>query len=181
MDSFFSLAFVVAAGGAVPSAVVAAIVAVPSAALLMALLLFLQLLPLWFFMLWLLWLPLFLLATKMKYFVRLISSTSSPVFETSTSPSLSLLPSTEKSPCSSAPTHTRGRTSTEVTQKLFIRKSSLKNDIIPPIIPVLWNAWMLPNEIYLDEDFLTYEMTETLLNAVEIDQARIPPPQKKYY
>ncbi len=40
---------------------------------------------------------------------------------------------------------------------------------------------MLPNEIYLDEDFLTYEMTETLLNAVEIDQARIPPPQKKYY
>ncbi len=31
---------------------------------------------------------------------------------------------------------------------------------------------MLPNEIYLDEDFLTYEMTETLLNAVEIDQAR---------
>ncbi len=100
------------------------------------------------------------------------------MFETSTSPSLSLLPSTEKSPCSSAPTHTRGRTSTEVTQKLFIRKSSLKNDIIPPIIPVLWNAWMLPNEIYLDEDFLTYEMTETLLNAVEIDQARIPPPQK---
>ncbi len=40
---------------------------------------------------------------------------------------------------------------------------------------------MLPNEIYLDEDFLTYEMTETLLNAVEIDQARIssPPPSKK--
>ncbi len=37
---------------------------------------------------------------------------------------------------------------------------------------VLWNAWMLPQEIYLDEDFLRNDMTETVLNAVEIDQAR---------
>ncbi len=31
---------------------------------------------------------------------------------------------------------------------------------------------MLPQEIYLDEDFLRNDMTETVLNAVEIDQAR---------
>ena len=31
---------------------------------------------------------------------------------------------------------------------------------------------MLPQEIYLDEDFLKNDMTETVLNAVEIDQAR---------